>query len=745
LKWLNNDANGPWLFVLDNADSIENFFGSSSHTSSGETRQLPMVLVNYLPQSSKGAMIITTRDRRIGAGLVGRENPIAVLPFGMEDAKCLLQKTLGDDEIKDEESMALLEALDFLPLAITQAASFIRENGISLVDYLELLRDSDKKTKDLLSENHHDPGRDLEIRNSVFQTWKISFDRIRKQKPLAADILSLMAVLDRQAIQAKLVCRDVKRSVDFVTAIGTLKAFSLITEEKGAATFGMHRLVQLSLQRWLELQGVIEEWQEKALTAVSECCPRDGTYKNWIAWETINPHVHVVLGFVFNTDSCLLQRASILSRAANYDMEQGRYEAAHRKATEALAIRERGLGTEHPVTLASLTSLAWVLIRQGEFEAAEKISRRALGVNEKVLGPEHPDTLSSVNSLAFALMRQGKYKVAEKMSRQALAGREKVHGREHLDTLSSVCYLASVLEMQGKYEDAEKMNQRALDGRERALGPEHPDTLMSVSNLASVLERQGKYEEAENMCRRVLNGMEKALGLEHPNTLAGVSDLAWLLMRRGKYEAAEKMSQRVLDSSEKTLGPEHPLTVSSISELASVLERKGKYEAAEKMHQEALHRREKTLGPEHPSTLASVTNLASVLLKQERYKEAEEMNQRAVNVSEKALGPDHPLTLTSVNDLAWVLTRQGKYVVAEEMSRRALDGREKVLGPEHPMTLTSVYCLGYLLQNQKQYNEASILYQRACSGYQKTLGLDHPTTLACSKQYLSLLEELKRN
>lgn len=249
LKWLNNNANGPWLLVLDNADDIETFFGSSRYSLPGQVKQSPTALVSYLPQSSNGAIVITTRDRRIGKRLASREKPIAVLPFEMEDAERLLQKTLGEYELNSEESMALLEALDCLPLAITQAAAFIRENEISLLDYLELLRAGDEEVKDMLAENHYDPGRDLEIRNSVFQTWKISFDSIRKQKPRAAEILSLMAVLDRQAIQDKLVRRDDERKIDFITAIGTLKAFSLITEEKGGATFGMHRLVQLSTQR----------------------------------------------------------------------------------------------------------------------------------------------------------------------------------------------------------------------------------------------------------------------------------------------------------------------------------------------------------------------------------------------------------------------------------------------------------------------------------------------------------------
>lgn len=743
LKWLNNDGNGPWLLVLDNADDIETFFGSSRHASSGQDCQPPTALVSYLPQRSKGAMIITTRDRRIGDRLAMKGKPIVVLPFEVEDARHLLQKTIREDELNDEESIALLEALDFLPLAITQAAAYIRENGVSLVDYLESLRASDEEVKELLDENLYDPGRDVEIRNSVFQTWKISFDRIRKQNLRAAEILSLMAVLDRQAIQDILVRRDDDSKNDFTTAIGTLKAFSLISEEKRGAAFKMHRLVQLSTQRWLELEGVIEEWQEKALTAVSKCCPLNGRYENWTAWEGINPHVQAVLGFVFNTDSCLLQRASVLSKAAVYNLEQGYYEAAYRKAMEGFAIREKFLEDDHVDRLASVSILASVFQKQGKYEAAEEMNQRALNGREKVLGPEHPDTLTSVSNLAWVLERLGKYKAAEKMNRRALNGREKVLGPEFPLTLTSVSNLASVLERLGKYNAAEKMNRRALDGYEKSLGPKHPDTLTIVNNLASVLGRQGKYEAAEEMNRRALDGSEKALGPDHPETLTSVSNLALVLWRQGKHETAEEMNQRALNGREKVLGPEHPDTLTSVSNIAGVLWSQGKYKAAMEMNQRALDGRQKVLGPEHPLTLTSLSNKAGMLLSEGKYKEAEDINWRALEGFEKTLGPEHPDAITIIDSLASVLWEQGKYKLAIGMYQRALDWREKVLGHEHPETLISVYGLAYQLQSQKQYDNASILYQKACLGYQKTLGQDHPTTLACLEQYHSLLEESK--
>ena len=182
----------------------------------------------------------------------------------------MLRSKLPEDGWSEADSSKLLNDLEYLPLAITQATAFISENGITLTEYLEALRTDDSDMKDLLSEDLEDPRRDWETKNSVIRTWKLSFDQITKQKPRAAEILSLMAVLDRRGIPKTLLRRSDERGIEFTTALGTLQAFSLITSEKGGAILEMHRLVQLSTQKWLELQGGITRWQEEALRILSE-------------------------------------------------------------------------------------------------------------------------------------------------------------------------------------------------------------------------------------------------------------------------------------------------------------------------------------------------------------------------------------------------------------------------------------------------------------------------------------------
>jgi hypothetical protein len=145
----------------------------------------------------------------------------------------------------------------------------------------------------------------------------VSFDQIRKQKPRAAEILSLMAVLDRQGVPKTLLRKDGERGIEFTTALGTLQAFSLVTVEKGGASLEIHRLVQVSTQSWLELQSEIAKWQEEALKVLTAAFP-SGNYGTWMTCEALSPHAQAVTQYAFTSNVNLLQCAELLHNMSSY-------------------------------------------------------------------------------------------------------------------------------------------------------------------------------------------------------------------------------------------------------------------------------------------------------------------------------------------------------------------------------------------------------------------------------------------
>jgi tetratricopeptide (TPR) repeat protein len=627
--WLSDEDNGPWLLVLDNADDQGMFFEPAIRSQSDDVlhQQLGM-LAQYLPRSAHGMTLVTTRDRRVGERFAERDKPIIVLPLEIADATSMLRSRLPNHlDLSAADVAELLESLQYLPLAIAQAASYISEEDVTLARYLELLRPGNADAKLLLEQDYYDPKRHADIHNSVFQTWKLSFDQIQQRTPRAAEILSLMSMLDKQSIPRQLLHDEEESPVLVDKALGTLKNFSLIQEEKTHQTYGIHRLVQLSIHWWLEQQKTLTTWHERALDVVLTHCPSSDDVEDWEAWESISPHITVVQQYHFEQQERKLQYAKITSRIGRYYQAVGRYEMALKMLEGALTIRRALLGEEHPSTLNSMHYLASVLDDQGKYKEAGAMYRQTMELRETISGKEHRSTLDCMNDLAIVLNNQGKYEEAEIMHRRTLELRQTILGKEHPSTLSSSNNLAIVLNNQGKYEEAEMMHREELELCQKIRGEEHPSTLDSMNNLALVLKSQGKYEEAEMMHREELELCQKIRGKEHPSTLDSMNNLALVVKSQGKYEEAEMMHREELELCQKIRGKEHPSTLSSMNNLALVLKHQGKYEEAEMMHRQTLKLKETVLGNEHPSTLASINNLALILDDQGKHEEAEAVRQ----------------------------------------------------------------------------------------------------------------------
>jgi tetratricopeptide (TPR) repeat protein len=679
-NWLCNETNGKWIIILDNADDIGTFSPKQTRTNEEQPGNSSTSLTDYLPQSPNGSILITSRSKDAASRLAGGYHNIKeVETLGEHQALQLLRNKL-QGEASDEDASDLIRTLDYIPLAITQAAAYVNRHAprITISDYLGDFQKSNRSKESLLNHDTGDLRRDKSASNSVVTAWQITFEHIRKESRCAADLLSLMSCFNPQEIPEFALrnytqnregrIRNAKRlfsgtyqlrdrrqesaQIDFDSDITLLKAYSLIsvTTEKGILK--MHPLVQLCTRAWLSSSRKLKDWELSFLALMrKEFMSKKA--ENWIECRQLVPHVE----------------SFGLSEPTRTSMKQW-------------------------IQLTvDVGSLLW---QNGKYNEAEKLNRRALEGYENQPGVHGLDTLSSVTSLALVLQAQGKYDEAEKLHRRALEGYEKQLGVHHLNTLISVNNLASVLHYQGKYDDAKKLYQRALEGKEKKLGVHHLDTLISVNNLASVLRDQGKYDEAEKLNRRALEGYEKQLGVHHLNTLRSVNNLASVLHYQGKYDEAEKLNRRALEGREKELGVDHPHVFTSMNKLARTLRDQGKYDEAEKLNLRALEGRKKVLGAQHPDTLTSMDHLAGVLRYQEKYDEAERLVERALEGREKVLGVYHPDTLTSVSNLAGILRDQGKYDDAKKLYQRALEGRQKALGVDHPDTITSVSDLNSL-------------------------------------------------
>ncbi|KAJ5720577.1 uncharacterized protein N7483_008511 [Penicillium malachiteum] len=642
-NWLQDGKIGKWILVLDNVDDdelLQKPLTSRMEAQADTQRHTPtQPPLRYLLQSSNGSIIVTSRNKAVALEIAGhKKNLIDVLPMNSAEALLLLQKKL-DESAEREELVQLVHELEFMPLAIAQAASYInhRSPRCSALEYLEKLRQSDRQATKLLDHEGKHMHRDWEAKNSILRTWQISFDHIRGIRQSAADLLSLMSFFDWQGIPEDLLqMQDMYRNHessevpqhagnrssdedtdssseadvdnDFESDITILKDYSFITSSKDRTVLTMHRLVQLTVRIWLKTHGQAEEWKDCFINVLYREFPT-GQYDNWEKCRSLFPHVRSAVVHRPKSQDSLRIWATLLYKGAWYAKECGSNSVAEDMAAMSREQRIKIRGVEDQETLQSTTILAEVYQLEGRWEEAEQLQLQITETRKTKLGADHTFTLNSMSHLASTLWRQGRWKEAEQLQLQIIENRKTKLGANHTDTQASIASLSLTLMSEGRWKEAEQLQLQVMENRKTKLGVDRPDTLTSMANLALIVWHQGRWEEAEQLGLQVIENHKTKLGADHPDTLASMANLALALWKQGRYTEAEHLGLQVMEMSKKKLGADHPDTLLSMANLAFTWESAGKHAEAIDLIRTCVVKQQRVLGPAHPSTVSCANTL----------------------------------------------------------------------------------------------------------------------------------------
>eukprot|EP00741_Cyanophora_paradoxa_P000031 tig00000057_g29.t1 len=427
--------------------------------------------------------------------------------------------------------------------------------------------------------------------------------------------------------------------------------------------------------------------------------------------------------------------ADVLKWSDGYELVElwlasGRSDEAAGRYAKALRLGSEDANPAH------LGSAGHLLDRMGRAREGIPFLQDALRLKKKALGAEHPKVALAMQNLAVLLKSQGDYAAARAMYEEALQLLKKALGTEHRDVAMTMQNLAGVLAEQGDYAAARPMYEEALHAYKKALGPEHPDVAMAMQNLALLLKDQGDLAAARPMYEAALQLFTKALGPDHPEVATAVHNLAALLAEQGDYAAAQPMYEEALRVYKKALGPEHRDVAMTMQNLATLLKNKGESTAARSMYEDALRLQKKALGPEHADVARTMQNLAVLLKAQGDLAAAKAMFEEALRIRKRALGPDNPRVVTTMQNLGALLEEQGEYAAARPLYEEALRLQRKALGPGHSEVATAEFFLGDLLAKlgtREALSEAAALLEGALPVLERSLGPRHRTTAAAKR------------
>ena len=469
----------------------------------------------------------------------------------------------------------LIQRLGSLPLALAQAGTYIHRTKTNCSKYLELYKTSwnqlAAKTPPL-----EDYGN-----GSIQTTWMISYERVRKENPIAAKLLLLWGHLDHRDVWYELFHRGeygrleeygwlqelAGSEIGFKSVMQSLLDYSLIESHGDKEKYSMHPVVHDWCTETISSGQV--DLMLSALTIVGSAALSPPIVEN-VGKDT----------FEYEFMSWLLRQRlleRLLPHARRCVRQIDYLEAHHQLESFDASFALFGLGRLFADRRSSV--------------AGEKMYRLALHGFEQAGDPDHLWTVATMHELGETCRIQGKYAEAEKMFLRALSEEERIFGADHSNTIDTVNKLGNLYTRQGKQAKAEENYRRALVGFEKAWGPSY-SKFNAVLGLGRLYQDQGSHVEAEDMYRRALDEIEKE-PLDRYYLVDIADELSKIYVSQGKHMEADKLYRRLLDEFEKIPDFNRVLIWRIANALSEVYAKQGKYVEAECMSQRAIDEEKK--------------------------------------------------------------------------------------------------------------------------------------------------------
>ena len=716
-----------YLLVVDNADNIEHWW-PGKYKSGGLLDDPANNLSRYLPERKAGSsqLLITTRDDRVASRLTKASKPLAIQPMSSEDAGLLLLSKLGGEEIEYEktEINSLVEELDRLPLAISQAAAFIEENNIPISEYVEALRG--ENAEEFLAEELDDSRRDEDSVNSIFRSWKLSYDQIRQKKPCATDLLCLLAMLDRQSVPKYLL-----KVPEVTTSLTVLQAFNLVTARAGSQNFQIHRLVQRFVKIALQKEKATEKWQEAALACVAREYPTEIGVAEWPICDALAPHVHIITAYNHNSRAALLDLAHLLCWSADFDIERGMYTQALARAQRSLNIFKE-LVSEEDERLAAATWLCGRL-RYYRAQSASDMSVAADLLRKALAISKYPSLnfAESAFELAHLYYDQCNEDSCLKMGKASFECWKALEGPNSVRTLDNQHDYALELAIFGHEEDAISIWQDILERCPASDAAENTKTVYTYRSLAGIAEFQCDSAMAEIFYAKLINLCEVLYHSEHVHVIDYRLSHAEQVMRQGRYDEAIRLSEAILRACDHT--SEWSIKAICLQTMAECHKMKQCYGEELIYRLRSLELHEQSLGQDHKETVDAENALADCYLSSSSYQQAQSLYIKVVSWRIASLGHTNSDTLRATEYLAICHSYQGQDADAEAIFLDIISRQDK---PD--FRLLNNLCV--TLHNQKKWEALESWAQSACESNSK-YGTNMIWSLTTALEQLGKVEE----
>ncbi len=643
------ESQSNWCLVFDNAEK-------------------PADLQPFLP-SKGGHILITSRNPHW-------QESINVDVFAPEESKELLTRLTGQPEAGSE---ALAELLGHLPLALTQAGSYIKTTQTSYAGYIDLF-------EQVRRELWQDETAPKDYSLTVGTTWKISVEKIRGQLPEALEVLYKSAYLYPNNIPSSLLIGLGEDELGFQKKLHILQSYSLLVAQD-AGLYSLHRLIQTTTRDDLKVKQT-QEILHKLLDAFKkEWVFNTEDLSTWESADTLVEHLKVFCTHIAQEKSMRIGRFIFLAGLGNYfHFSRTNLDQAALYANELIAMYQEEGQTPPPFVLLNLGRIS---LSQGNYAAAVDSLSRASALSGDGVEQDLTLTVAIEVVLGNAYLAQGEMKKAERCFKKAL---ERADTTSHQSVAGALLGMAKLLALQGDSVQATTCMARAFEEYKQAYGEES-------YHLCDIYEQNG---------------------------------VNWLSQDPPQFALALECFQKGLELTRKTLGEKHLKFGMFLSTMGKIHHGLGNDAEAIRCHTQEIEIYKACLKMPHPVFISSYSGLGMAYQGQGNKALAIQYCKTALEISEALAGGDTPQSIETELCLSEVYIEQKNYDEAFKHTKAAIEGQEKLFGKRHPLLIKSYLTLGTICEDQNNLDLAErylILASELCAEHNKPFDSSNGFTL----------------
>lgn len=699
-----------WLLIFDNATG-------------------PAELRTLLP-SGRGHVLVTSRDASWRAGAEILEIDV----YRREESLRFLHKRAP--RLTRDEAVRVAERLGDLPLALDAAGAWLEVTRMPITEYLDL---AEHRVAELL-----DQVPVLPYEREVTVAWTLPMNRLRDERPAAAQLLRLCAFLGTDPIPVALLIggtsavrlptplheqlRDPLRRGQILHDIGryALAKVGSAGESEYPQTLQLHRIVQGVLRDSMAAEDHAELRRTAWLVLAAADPDAPGERGAWEPYAELLSHVDSTTMAGSAADAPVRK---LVLNLVSYLQRRGEFGASRDLATTARSEWDRELDADDADRDALSISLANALRSMGDHRAAWEIDEQIVSRARTRHGPDHHTTLWAANGLAADLRQLGDWLGARDLDRDTLDRARRAFGPEHHRARQAAHNCAVSLRMVGEFAEALELDESTARLHVRDLGKTHHLTLLSVNNVARDMRELGRYAEAAALQEDTFATYRQVFGDDHPDTLRASKNLAVSLRKAGHHERSTALARDTAERHNRRFPEHHPERLAATTNLANDLRLIGDTVEAKARAEYAHTMLDRALGARHPYTLIAANNFG-ILLRLDADPSAADHDRRTLDRFREVLGERHPYTLACATNVASDLHAAGDLATAVRLGEETLELSTLVRGADHPYTLACATNLAMDLRDTGDRARSLELEESTVERYTRTLGQDHPETTA---------------